>query len=34
MLEIAIISFLAGLALGFYLCILVSNFINNNIDNE
>jgi hypothetical protein len=32
MTEIAIISFLAGLAVGFYLCILVNNFINKNLN--
>tara|TARA_R100000406_G_scaffold92299_2_gene81147 strand:+ start:1706 stop:1810 length:105 start_codon:yes stop_codon:yes gene_type:complete len=30
--EITVISFLAGLALGFYFCILVNNFIDKNLN--
>tara|TARA_R110001583_G_C5477586_1_gene393491 strand:+ start:650 stop:751 length:102 start_codon:yes stop_codon:yes gene_type:complete len=31
MIEIAFISFLAGLAIGFYFCIFVDDFINKNL---
>jgi len=31
MVEIAIISFIAGLAMGFYFCIFVNDFIDKNL---